>query len=131
MNCGRVKPWKEQVSFEKLSTDYEYSSTSGAERFYKRTLDKLTDKNKKIAAAAYQYKAVHRYANDDDEWGELHFDFSAGTAQIVKPAYGDMRRTNVFAKIAIRQILKFSMSELPKKLTISFELEMEKILYWS
>ena len=128
MNCGRVKPWKEQVSFEKLSTDYEYSSTRGAERFYKRALDKLTDK--KIAAAAYQYKAVHRYANDD-EWGELHFDFSAGTAQIVKPADGDMSRTNVFAKIVIRQILKFSMSELTKKLTISFELEMEKIRYGS
>lgn len=26
---------------------------------------KLIDKNKKIAAAAYQYKAVYRYANDD------------------------------------------------------------------
>ena len=43
---------------------------------------KLTDKNKKIAAAAYEYKAIHRYANDDDEWGEIRFDFSAGTAQM-------------------------------------------------
>lgn len=92
---------------------------------------KLTDKNKKIAAAAYEYKAVHRYANDDDEWGEIRFDFSAGTAQIVKLADGDLSRTNVFAKIAIRQILKLSMSELPKKLTIPFELEQEKIRYGS
>ena len=88
---------------------------------------KLTDKNKKIAAAAYQYKAAHRYANDDDEWGEIRFDFSAGTAEITKLADGDMSRTNVFTKIAIRQILKLSMSELPKKLTILFELEQEKI----
>ena len=88
---------------------------------------KLTEKNKKIAAAAYEYKAVHLYANDDDEWGEIRFDFSAGTAQIVKLADSDMSRTNVFAKIAIRQILKLSMSELPKKLTIPFELEMERI----
>ena len=141
-------PWDERTSFDKLSTDYEYSTTSGAERFYKRVVEKLTgllvdagvlgvvelkltDKNKKIAAAAYQYKAVYRYANDDDEWGEICFDFSAGTAQIVKLADGDMSRTNVFAKIAIRQILKLSMSELPKKLTIPFELEMERIRYGS
>ena len=46
---------------------------------------------------------------------------SAGTAQIAKLADGDLSRTNVFAKIAIRKILKLSMSELPKKLTIPFE----------
>ena len=147
MNCGRVMPWVERYSFEQLATAYEYSTTSGAERAYKKIVDKLTgllvnagvlsvvelkltDKNKKIAAAAYEYKAVHRYANDD-EWGEIRFDFSTGTAQIVKPADGDMSRTNVFAKIAIRQILELSMSELPKKLTIPFELEMEKIRYGS
>ena len=92
---------------------------------------KLTDKNKKIAAAAYEYKAVHRYANDDDEWGEIRFDFSAGAAQIVRLSDGDMSKTNVFAKIAIRKILELSMSELPKKLTIPFELEMERIRYGS
>lgn len=42
-----------------------------------------------------------------------------------------MSRTNVFAKIAIRKILELSMSEPPKKLTIPFELEMEKIRYGS
>ena len=148
MNCGRVMPWDERTSFEKLSTDYEYSSTSGAERFYKRVVEKmtgllldagvlgvvelkLTDKNKKIAAAAYEYKAVHRYANDDDEWGEIRFDFSVRTAQIVKLADGDLSRSNVFAKIAIRQILTLSVSELPKKLTIPFELEMERMRYGS
>jgi len=129
-----------------LATAYEYSTTSGAERAYKKIVDKLTEllvnagvlgvvelklteKNKKIAAAAYEYKAVHRYANDADEWGEIRFDFSAGTVQIVKLADGDLSRTHVFAKIAIRQILKLSMSELPKKLTIPFELEQEKIRY--
>ena len=146
MNCGRVMPWDERYSFEQLATAYEYSSTSGAERAYKKIVDKLTallvdagvlgvveleltDKNKKTAAVAYEYKAVHRYANNDDEWGEIRFDFSAGTAQIVKPADGEMSKTNVFAKIAIRKILEHSMSELPKKLTIPFELEMEKVRY--
>ena len=148
MNCGRVMPWDERYSFEQLATAYEYSSTSGAERAYKKIVDKLTEllvdagvlgvvelklteKNKKIAAAAYEYKAVHRYANDDDEWGEIRFDFSAGTAQITRLADGDLSRSNIFAKIAIRQILKLSISELPKKMTIPFELEMEKIRYGS
>ena len=42
MSCGRVMPWDERTSFEKLSTDYEYSTTNGAERFYKRVVEKLT-----------------------------------------------------------------------------------------
>ena len=141
-------PWDERYSFEQLATAYEYSTTSGAERAYKKIVDKLTgllvdagvlgvvelkltDKNKKIAAAAYECKAVHRYVSDDDEWGEICFDFSDGIAQIVKLADGDMSKTNMFAKITIRKILELSMSELPKKLTIPFDLEMERIRYGS
>ncbi len=148
MTCGRVGSWEERHTFEDLAVMFEGSTASGAERAYKKALDKLTghlmdagvlgvvelkliEKNKKIAAAAYEYKAVHRYTNDDDEWGEIRFDFSAGTAQIEKPADGDTIKTNVFAKIAIRQILKHSMSELPKKSAIPFELEQEKIRYGS
>ena len=94
MTCGRVGLWEERPTFEDLAVMFEGSTASGAERAYKKALDKLTghlvdadvlgvvelkliDKNKKIAAAAYEYKAVHRYANDDDEWGEIRFDFSA------------------------------------------------------
>ena len=148
MTCGRVGSWEERPTFEDLAVMFEGSTASGAERAYKKALDKLTghlvdagvlgvvelkltEKNKKIAAAAYEYKAVHRYANDDDEWGEIRFDFSAGTAEIIKLADGDLSISNVFAKIAIRQILKLSMNELPKKLTIPFELELEKIRYGS
>ena len=71
---------------------FEGSTSSGAERAYKEALDKLTghlvdagvlgvvelkltEKNKKIAATAYEYKAVHRYVGDDDDWGEIRFDF--------------------------------------------------------
>ena len=128
-------PRPSKRKFEQLATTYEYSSTSGAERTYKKIVDrltgllvdagvlgvvelKLTDKNKKSPPL---HTSTKQYANDDDEWGEIRFDFSAGTAQIAKLADGDLSRTNVFAKIAIRQILKLSMSELPKKLTIPFE----------
>lgn len=64
-----------------------------------------------------------------NEWGEMRFDFSAGTAQIVKLADGDFCKTNVFAKVVLRQILQIPFKELPKKLTLPFELEMEKIRY--
>jgi len=148
MTCGRVGSWEERPTFEDLAVMFEGSTASGAERAYKKALDKLTghlvdasvlggvglkliEKNKKIAAAAYEYKAVHWYANDDDEWGEIRFDFSAEAAEIVKLADGDLSRTNVFAKIAIHQILKLSVNELPKKLTIPFELEIERIRYGS
>lgn len=148
MTCGRVGSRNERASFEKIATDYEYTTTGGAEKAYKKIVDKLTahlvdagvlsvvelkqtEKNKKIAAAAYQYKAVHRYSNDDDEWGEIRFDFYAGTAETIKLADGDFCKSKVFAEVAIRHILKIPFGELPKKLTIPFELEMERIRYGS
>lgn len=121
-----------QAAFDRLSfKEQTFDGTSGGCRCSWCGGIETDREKQKIAAAAYEYKAVHRYANDDDEWGEIRFDFSAGTAQIVKLADGDLSRTNVYAKIAIRQILKFSISELPKKLTIPFELEMERIRYGS
>ena len=42
MNCGQVMPWDERYSFEQLAAAYEYSTTSGAERAYKKIVDKLT-----------------------------------------------------------------------------------------
>ncbi len=78
--------------------DFEGTIASGAERFYRRTLDKLRLKrvlesrlvhtvtlkqtecrkrNKKIAAAVYLYQV-----DNDGEWGEIRFDFATGTAEI-------------------------------------------------
>ena len=41
MACGRVSPMSKQKSFEELAVMFEGSGVSGAERFYRRTLDKL------------------------------------------------------------------------------------------
>ena len=98
MTCGRVSPLSAQSTFEDLAVDFEGTTASGAERFYRRTLDKLRLKllesglvhtvtlkqtecrkrNKKIAAAVYLYQA-----DNDGEWGEIRFDFATGTAEIV------------------------------------------------
>ena len=41
MTCGRVSPLPTQSTFEDLAVDSEGITASGAERFYRRTLDKL------------------------------------------------------------------------------------------
>ena len=117
MTCGRVSPLSAQSTFEDLAVDFEGTTASGAERFYRRTLDKLRLKllesglvhtvtlkqtewrkrNKRIAAAVYLYQV-----DNDGEWGEIRFDFESSTAEIVKLADWDTVKSNVFAKAAIR-----------------------------
>ena len=41
MTCGRVGPLSTQSTFEDLAVDFGGTTDSGAERFYRRTLDKL------------------------------------------------------------------------------------------
>lgn len=41
MTCGRVSSLSTQSTFEDLAVDFEGTTASGAERFYRRTLDKL------------------------------------------------------------------------------------------
>ena len=114
--------------------DFEGTTASGAERFYRRTLDKLrlkllesgvihtvtlkqTDmrKNKRIAAAVYLYQA-----DNDGEWGELRLDFENGTAEIVKLADWDTVKSNIFAKTAIRYIQGSPEARLLKSVAVPF-----------
>ena len=136
MTCGRVSPLSTQSTFEDLAVDFEGTTVSGAERFYRRTLDKLRLKllesglvhtvtlkqtecrkrNKKIAAAVYPYRS-----DNDGEWGELRFDFENGTAEIVKLADWDTTKSNIFAKTAIRYIQSFPEVTLPSEAVVMFD----------
>ena len=136
MNCGRVMPWDERYSFEQLGTAYEYSSNSGAERFYKKVVDKLTEllvaegaihvirlkqktkikRKKKIAAAIYEYQA-----DCDGEWGEISLDFESGTAEVVRLADWDTTKTNLFASKAITYLLNCDNEKLQKEMMVAFE----------
>ena len=135
MTCGRVSPLSTQSTFEDLAVDFEGTTASGAERFYRRTLDRLrlelleggaihtvtlkqTDmrkKNKKIAAAVYQYQV-----DNDGEWGELRFDFENGTAEIVGLADWDTVKSNIFAKTAIRFAQGLPEARLLKSVVVPF-----------
>lgn len=119
MTCGRVSPTSERKSFEELAVMFEGSTASGAERAYRRAVEKLTVLlveagalhavrlkrksvkriKKKIAAAVYEYQA-----DCDGEWGEIQFDFENGTVEIVKLADWDTVKSNVFAKVAIQYV---------------------------
>ena len=113
----------------------EFTTANGAEKAYHRAVDKLarilaadnairivtvrqkevTRKKKKIAAAIYEYQA-----DCDGEWGEIQFDFEAGTTEIVRLADWDTTISNVYAKKAIEIILESYKTQLPKEMMEAF-----------
>ena len=62
MTCGRVSPLSTQSTFEDLAVDFEGTTASGAERFYRWTLDKPRLKllGKPIYAGEAELKANPR-----------------------------------------------------------------------
>ena len=124
-----------QSTFEDLAVDFEGTTASGAERFYRRTLDKLRlkllesrlvhtvtlkqtecRKRKKIAAAVYLYQV-----DNDGEWGESRFDFATGTAEIVRLAEWDTIKSNIFARKATRHIQSLPEAKLPSEAVVMFD----------
>ena len=137
MRCGRVSPMSSRSSFEELATLFEGSGTSGAERAYRKALDKLTTilveegilhavrlkrknitrKKKEIATAIYLYQVDY-----DGEWGEIYFDFVNRTTEIQKLAEWDRMISKVFSKKAICYIQTHPLLVNLKEIVISFSL---------
>ena len=72
-------------------------------------------KNKKIAAAVYQYQA-----DNDGEWGEIRFDFENGTTEIVKLADWDTVKPNICAKTAIQFVQRLLEARMLKSVAVPF-----------
>lgn len=90
MTCGRTSPLFQRKTFEDMAVLFEGSGAGGAERAYKKAVEKLTrnlaeigvlhaaqiwrvgqmKKSKKITAAVYEYCADY-----NGEWGEIQFEF--------------------------------------------------------
>ena len=137
MRCGRVSPMSSRSSFEELATLFEGSGTSGAERAYRKALDKLTTilveegilhavrlkrknitrKKKEIATAIYLYQVDY-----DGEWGEIYFDFVNRTTEIRKLAEWDRMISKVFSKKAICYIQTHPLLVNLKEIVMSFSL---------
>ena len=60
-----------------------------------------TKRKKKIAAAVYLYQV-----DNDGEWGEISFDFEAGTAEIIRLAEWDTTISKVFATKVVALVMK-------------------------
>ena len=136
MTCGRVGSWKNRPTFEELAVMFEGSTASGAERAYRRAVDKLTEllvaegalhavrlkqvsktkRKKKIAAAIYEY-----HVDCDGEWGEITSNFENSTAEIIRLADWDTMKTNRFANKAIAYLLNCENEKLPKETMVAFE----------
>lgn len=80
---------------------FEGSTASGAERAYRRAIDKLTE----LLVAE----------------GAIHADFENGTAEIIRLADWDTIKTNWFANEAIRYILSLSPDALTKYMLVPLE----------
>lgn len=80
---------------------FDGSTASGAERAYRRAVDKLTE----LLVAE----------------GAIHADFENGTAEIIRLADWDTIKTNWFANEAIRYILSLSPDALTKYMLVPLE----------
>ena len=145
MRCGRVSPMSSRSSFEELATLFEGSGTSGAERAYRKALDKLTTilveegilhavrlKRKNITRKKKEIAtAIHLYQVDyDGEWGEIYFDFVNRTTEIRKLAEWDRMISKVFSKKAICYIQTHPLLVNLNEIVISFSLyEKSRILH--
>lgn len=136
MTCGRVSPLSQRKSFEDLAVMFEGSGANGAERAYRRAVEKLTvllvetglfhavrlKQNsikrikKKITAAVFEYQA-----DCDGKWGKIQFDFESGTVEIVGLAEWDTIKSKTFARQAISYILNCDPGKLPKHSLVAFD----------
>ena len=80
---------------------FEGSTASGAERAYRRAVDKLTE----LLVAE----------------GKIQVDFENGTAEIIRLADWNTIKTNWFANEAIRYILSLSPDALTKYMLVPLE----------
>lgn len=135
MRCGKAEPLKERLTFDQLGEKFEFTTAGGAEKAYHRAvehlallmaednairvvtvkLDSVTRIKKKIATAVYQYQA-----DGDGEWGEIHFDFRTGKAEILYVAELDTTRSHVYAKKAMQIIFEDYKEKLPKEKLVAF-----------
>ena len=137
MTCGRVSPIRTRLTFEELAVLFEGSTASGAERAYNKAVEHLacllteagvlhmirlkrksqTKRKKKIAPAVYLYQV-----DNDGEWGEISFDFEAGTTEIIRLAEWDSTVSKKFAKQAIYHLQTSPNHNLPKDGIMIFEI---------
>ena len=135
MTCGNLGKWSDRLTFDELGAPFNITTANGAEKAYHAALDHLarlmvednairmvtvkkirsTSRKKKIATAIYEYQA-----DNDGEWGEIHFDFEKRKAEIKYLAELDTTRSHVYARKAMQIIFDSYEEGIPKEKTVFF-----------
>ena len=72
-------------------------------------------RRKKVAYAVYEYQA-----DNEGEWGEIHFDFKKWKADIKYVADYDTSKTHVYARKAMQIVFDSYEEEIPDEKTVFF-----------
>ena len=80
-----------------------------------------TKRKKKIAAAIYLYQV-----DNDGEWGEISFDFEAGTAETIRLADLDTTVSKMFSRRVIQFFLTDD-SQLCKEATLIYKYKCQQL----
>lgn len=135
MTCGNLGKWSDRLTFDELGAPFNITTANGAEKAYHSALDHLarlmvednairmvtvkkirsTSRKKKIASAIYEYQA-----DNDGEWGEIHFDFVKRKAEIKYLAELDTTKSHVYARKAMQIIFDSYEEGTPKEKTVFF-----------
>ena len=136
MTCGRVGSWKGRPTFEELAVMFEGSTASGAERAYRKAVDRLTEllvAEGAIHAVRLKQKSKNQAQKENcrrnlripgrlrRRMGRDFLGFENGTAEIIRLADWDTMKTNRFANKVISYLLSCENEKLPKETTVAFE----------
>ena len=135
MECGNLGKWKDRLTFDELGAPFNITTANGAEKAYNKALEHLgrlmvedqsirmvtvkkiepERRRKKVAYAVYEYQA-----DNEGEWGEIHFDFKKWKADIKCLADYDTSKTHVYARKAIQLVFECYEEGIPDEKTVFF-----------
>ena len=135
MECGNLAKWKDRLTFDELGAPFNITTANGAEKAYNKAVEHLgrlmvedqsirmvtvkkiepERRRKKVAYAVYEYQA-----DNEGEWGEIHFDFKKWKAEIKYLADYDTSKTHVYARKAIQIVFDSYEEEIPDEKTVFF-----------
>ncbi len=133
MTCGRVGSWKNRPTFAELAVMFEGSTASGAERAYRRAVDKLTEllvaegalhavrlkqKSKTKRKRKTPPQSTNIKQTTTANGAKSHLILRTAQRRSSRLADWDTVKTNKFANAAIQQIILLSPDALTQYMTI-------------
>ena len=135
MECGNLGKWKDRLTFDELGAPFNITTANGAEKAYNKAVEHLgrlmveaqsirmvtvkkiepERRRKKVVYAIYEYQA-----DNEGEWGEIHFDFKKWKADIKYLTDYDTSKTHVYARKAMQIVFDSYEEGIPDEKTVFF-----------